>query len=85
MTKRDNPCWFPLRKVVGVDSTGHDILECGHRLSGASDIYGPRYPDKRRCHYCWRLLTEEQREEKRKPKLYKNCITEVGHRDRLHT
>jgi hypothetical protein len=53
----------PLRKVVanlpwmvpGVSvPLPSDLLECGHRLAEASDIYGPRYPARRRCHKCER-------------------------------
>ena len=62
---KDNPCWYPLRKVVGQKGFD-DILECGHSLFQASDMYGPRFPGKRRCRHCWKALTEEQRASVRK-------------------
>jgi hypothetical protein len=51
---------YPLRKVVeagiGADPerpyADVDVLECGHVLSGASDMVGRRYPERRRCHRC---------------------------------
>lgn len=51
----------PLRNVVdrgiykvfdwGLGVT-QDHLECGHLLAPADDIYGPRYPSRRRCWKC---------------------------------
>lgn len=29
-----------------------DLLECGHVLSAANDLYGPRFPSRRRCTEC---------------------------------
>ena len=50
----------PLRKVVvqagalrppGVPA-GYDMLECGHVIAPAYDLYGPRSPARRRCAKC---------------------------------
>jgi hypothetical protein len=41
----------PLRKVVDGDAS-KDKLECGHVLPIAQDIYGPRFPQRRRCRKC---------------------------------
>jgi hypothetical protein len=51
---------YPLRAVVeqGVGADPErpyadvDVLECGHTLSGATDLVGRRYPAKRRCFKC---------------------------------
>lgn len=44
---------FPVEVRPGVTyDLPSDLLECGHRLAEASDIYGPRYPSSRRCHKC---------------------------------
>lgn len=51
----------PLRKVVasglypykpGGERLPSDLLECGHRLAAASDIFGNRSPSRRRCCHC---------------------------------
>ena len=50
----------PLRKVVdwgvGADlsrpNSDVDVLECGHVLTGATDLIGRRYPARRRCWKC---------------------------------
>ena len=43
---------FPVTVGQSVTDLPSDLLECGHRLSEASDIYGPRSPARRRCYKC---------------------------------
>lgn len=51
---------YPLRKVVDwgrerdpeFPHRDVDVLECGHILSGATDLVGRRYPARRRCPKC---------------------------------
>lgn len=46
----------PLRKIVREEKseTGlwRDVLECGHLVAQAEDIYGKRHPMRRRCKKC---------------------------------
>lgn len=57
----------PLRQVVdyGVGADPErpygdvDVLECGHTLTGARDMVGRRYPDRRRCWKCTRDAAPE--------------------------
>lgn len=44
----------PLRRVVdhSGDRLQWDVLECGHKLYQASDIFGQRFPTRRRCRHC---------------------------------
>lgn len=48
----------PLRKIVRVaphperSSLTVDVLECGHFLLPAKDLFGSRAPQKRRCKKC---------------------------------
>lgn len=43
---------FYLRKVVGKDEMGRDLLECGHAMHQAQDMIGDYHPTRRRCVYC---------------------------------
>lgn len=60
---RDDHRIMPLRRIVGPAKNGGDLLECGHDLPEASDIFGQRPSgSRRRCYYCWKELSEEDRE-----------------------
>ena len=62
---RPDPNLFPLRKIVGHTDVGGDVLECGHRLPKASDMYGPiEDRKKRRCGYCWKALSDSEKQKK---------------------
>lgn len=64
---KDRKYLYPLRKIVGCNGRW-DVLECGHELLEASDMYGFRFPDKRRCRHCWKELSDGQKDKIRKKK-----------------
>lgn len=43
---------YPLRKIVGNDEDGREVLECGHTQSAVWDMIGPTYAARRRCKSC---------------------------------
>jgi len=55
---------YPLKKIIehippGVkdnpfNASWADKLECNHILMVASDMYGKRFPNKRRCRHCYK-------------------------------
>lgn len=52
MAKELRPLRSILRSTIDEYGVFIDLLACGHRIHSASDIYGPRYPDRRRCRKC---------------------------------
>ena len=42
----------PLKKVVGLDNIGRDVLECGHHIYAPQDIAGKIEANRRRCWKC---------------------------------
>lgn len=49
---------WPARTETGLEYT-RTLLECGHTLSQAGDMYGDTYPQRRRCFKCTRGMPQE--------------------------
>ena len=62
MPNRTNRNRYPLKKVVGSvpGKAWRIILECGHEVNAASDIYGQTSPVRQRCRLCFNNMNSIQ-------------------------
>lgn len=53
----------PLRKVINRFTNDNGVrreqLECGHEIGQAQDMYGDRYPVRRRCRKCLKEMCSD--------------------------